>query len=91
MHFPMPEGDPCFFCEIASGKTRQWQIVEEDELTITLLNGRQFEIGQCVVIPRRHAPTLLDLDEAEESAVMAAARAVVTQQERRGSSLQRQV
>ena len=74
MRFPMPEGDPCFFCEIASGKTRQWQIVEEDELTISLLNGRQFEIGQCVVISRRHAPTLLDLDEVEGSAVMAAAK-----------------
>jgi len=53
MHFPMPDGDPCFFCEIVNGNTHQWQIVEEDELTITLLNGRQFEIGQCVVIPRR--------------------------------------
>jgi diadenosine tetraphosphate (Ap4A) HIT family hydrolase len=73
MSFPMPEGDPCFFCEIANGNTHQWQI-EEDELTMTLLNGRQFEIGQCVVIPRRHAPTLLDLDESEEAAVMAAAR-----------------
>ncbi len=45
-------------------------------MTITLLNGRQFEIGQCVVIPRRHVPTLLDLEEAEESAVMAAAKRV---------------
>jgi diadenosine tetraphosphate (Ap4A) HIT family hydrolase len=76
MHFPMPEGDPCFFCEIANGNTHQWQIVEEDELTLTLLNGRQFEVGQCVVIPRRHIPTLLDLEGAEESAVMAAAKRI---------------
>lgn len=74
MNFPMPEGDPCFFCEIANGNTHQWQIIEEDELTMTLLNGRQFEIGQCVVVPRRHAPTLLDLKETEEAAVMAAAK-----------------
>ena len=74
MHFPMPEGDPCFFCEIANGNSHQWQIVDESELTMTLLNGRQFEIGQCVVIPRRHAPSLLDLEEAEEAAVMTAAR-----------------
>jgi diadenosine tetraphosphate (Ap4A) HIT family hydrolase len=74
MHFPMPEGNPCFFCEIANGNTHQWQIVDEDEITITLLNGRQFEIGQCVVIPRRHVPTLLDLESSEESAVMAAAK-----------------
>ena len=74
MPFPMPEGDPCFFCEIANGNTHQWQIIQEDKLTMTLLNGRQFEIGQCVVIPRRHAPTILDLEEVEASAVMAAAK-----------------
>ncbi len=74
MQFPMPEGNPCFFCEIANGNTHQWQIIVEDKLTISLLNGRQFEIGQCVVIPRRHVLTLLDLESAEESAVMAAAK-----------------
>jgi diadenosine tetraphosphate (Ap4A) HIT family hydrolase len=72
----MPEGDPCFFCEIANGNTHQWQIVVENELTMTLLNGRQFEIGQCVVIPRRHVPTLLDLEGPEEAAVMAAAKRI---------------
>lgn len=41
-----------------------------------LLNGRQFEIGQCIVIPQRHAPTLLDLNSTEESAIMSAARRV---------------
>ena len=76
MHFPMPVGDPCFFCEIANGTAHQWQIVEESNLTMTLLNGRQFEIGQCVVIPRRHAPTLLDLEGDEESAVMSAAKRI---------------
>ena len=64
-HFPMPETDSCYFCDIAAGGLNQWQIVAEDELTLTLLNGRQFEVGQCIVIPRRHAPTLLDLEETE--------------------------
>ena len=70
----MPDGDPCFFCEVANGSQNQWQVIEESELTLTLLNGRQFEVGQCIVISRRHAPTLLDLIDAEESAVMAAAK-----------------
>ena len=74
MNLPMPDVDGCFFCEIANGHTHQWQIIEEDDLTMTLLNGRQFEMGQCVIIPRRHAPTLLDLEAAEEGAVMAAAK-----------------
>ncbi len=70
----MPDGDPCFFCEVVNGNANQWLIIEKPELTLTLLNGRQFEVGQCVVIPRRHAPTLLDLRVVEESAVMAAAK-----------------
>ena len=74
MHFPMPDGDPCFFCEIVNGNKHQWQIIAEDELTITLLNGRQFETGQCIVIPRRHAPSILDLIDEEDAAVMAAAK-----------------
>lgn len=76
MHFPMPPGDPCYFCEIVTGVALQWQIIEESDLTMTLLNGRQFEIGQCVVIPRRHAPTLFDLDVDEELAVISAAKRV---------------
>ena len=55
MHFPMPDGEPCFFCEISDGNIHEWQVIAEDELTMTLLNGRQFETGQCLVIPRRHA------------------------------------
>lgn len=74
MHFPMPEGDPCFFCEILNGNDNQWLFIEGDEQTVTLLNGRQFEIGQCVVVPRRHVPTVLDLNDIEGSAVLAAAR-----------------
>lgn len=74
MHFPMPDAESCFFCEIANGNANQWQIIAADELTMTLLNGRQFETGQCIVIPRRHAPTILDLETAEETAVMAAAK-----------------
>jgi len=76
MYFPMPEGDSCFFCEVVNGNAHQWQVIDESDLTMTLLNGRQFEVGQCVVIPRRHAPTLLDLEESEGLAVMSAAKRV---------------
>jgi diadenosine tetraphosphate (Ap4A) HIT family hydrolase len=61
MYFPMPDGDPCFFCEIANGNAHQWQVIEAGEMTMTLLNGHQFEVGRCAIIPRRHVPTLLDL------------------------------
>jgi len=66
--------EPCYFCEIIEGAIEQWNIVEKSSLTITMLNGRQFEVGQCVIVPVRHAPTLLDLTEQELAAVMIAAK-----------------
>jgi diadenosine tetraphosphate (Ap4A) HIT family hydrolase len=66
--------DPCYFCEIVAGRTDQWNVLERTDLTMTVLNGRQYEIGQCMVVPLRHAPTVLDLNAREDAAVMAAAR-----------------
>lgn len=71
---PLPEMNPCYFCEIVEGNRERWNVIEDTELTLTVLNGRQFEVGQCVVLPVRHAPTLLDLTEQEGAAVMAAAK-----------------
>lgn len=74
MSFPLPDGDPCYFCElVASGKTA-WNVLQRNEMTMTVLNGRQYEVGQCIVFPIRHAPTLIDLREAEGTAVMNAAK-----------------
>jgi diadenosine tetraphosphate (Ap4A) HIT family hydrolase len=71
---PLPGMEPCYFCEIIRGAVDRWQVIEETALTVTLLNGRQYEAGQCFVVPVRHAPTLLDLDADEGAAVMAAAQ-----------------
>jgi histidine triad (HIT) family protein len=65
--------DPCYLCEIVEAASG-WNIIERADLTMTVLNGRQFEIGQCMVLPVRHAPTLLDLTEPESAAVMSAAK-----------------
>jgi diadenosine tetraphosphate (Ap4A) HIT family hydrolase len=67
--------DPCYLCGIVEAPA-SWNVVERTALTVTILNGRQFEVGQCMVLPRRHAPTVLDLTEGEEAAVMAAAKRV---------------
>ena len=74
MTFPLPKMEPCYLCAIVEGKSASWNVIDRGELTVTIFNGRQFEIGQCMVLPVRHAPTLLDLTEREEAAVMAAAR-----------------
>ena len=74
MPIVLPVQDPCYFCEIIHGRADRWNVVARDASTITLLNGRQYEAGQCMVVPLRHAPTLLDLTPAEDAAVLAAAR-----------------
>lgn len=74
MSLPLPEMHPCYFCEIIEGRGGRWNVIHRDQLTITLLNARQFEPGQCVVLPLRHAPTLLELTPRETSAVMTAAQ-----------------
>lgn len=81
MNFAMPVMEPCYFCEIARGMDA-WNVIDRDDSTITVLNGRQYEAGQCMVFPLRHAPTLLDLDDLEAAGIMKAARyigSVITQ------------
>ena len=68
-------GDPCYFCEAAAGRTEK-AVVEETDLTLTLVNWMQYERGQVYVIPRRHAPTLFDLTDEEAVAVMRTVRRV---------------
>jgi len=70
MSLPLPDGDPCYFCEIVSGQADPWNVVKRSETTLVVLNGRQYEIGQCMVVPARHAATLLDLTEAELTQIM---------------------
>lgn len=74
MSFPLPETESCYLCDIASGNGDDWNVVSQSELTVTVLNGRQYEVGQCMIFPVRHAPTILDLTASEEAAIMAAAR-----------------
>ena len=74
MPLNLPETDACYFCEIIDGRSDRWNVLAEEESTLTLLNGRQFEDGQCLVVSRRHAPTILDLTAQESASVMRAAR-----------------
>ena len=67
--------NPCFLCEAIAGREDKG-IVEETEQTLTLVNWKQFELGQVYVIPRRHAPTLFDLTDDEAIAIMRAVRRV---------------
>lgn len=43
MPIRLPTNDPCYFCQIIEGKSESRNIVEETELTLTLLNRRQLK------------------------------------------------
>ena len=75
--FELPVMTPCVFCEMLEGRL-DMGLVEETDLTLTIVNMRQYEVGQVFVIPRRHAPTILDLTDEESSALMNAVRRVST-------------
>lgn len=72
----LPKQYPCEFCEGMAGRDEKWTVVAECEHTLTVINPSQFEVGQCCVITRRHAGTLLDLSDHECTAVIASAKRV---------------
>jgi histidine triad (HIT) family protein len=72
----LPLRDPCDLCEGIAGREARWALIEEAELTLTVVNPWQFEVGQCCVITRRHVATLLDLSDAEGAAIALAAKRV---------------
>ncbi len=74
MTLQLPIVDSCYFCDIFEYRVSRWSVIYESDLIAILLNGRQFEVGQCMVVPIRHAPTLLDLSEEEDAAIMSAAK-----------------
>lgn len=75
MPLELPQG-PCIFCERIAGQGDRWAVIEEADLTIAVINPRQYEEGQAMVLPVRHAPTLLDLTDAEAAALMVGARRI---------------
>lgn len=74
MTLELPQMEPCIFCEGMAGRLEDWLVLEETGLTLSVLTATQFEVGQSLVVPRRHAPTLLDLTDAEGAAIIAAAK-----------------
>ena len=72
----LPKQNPCEFCEGMAGRDETWAVIDKCELTQTVINPSQYEIGQCCVITRRHVGTLLELSDGESSAIIVAAKKV---------------
>jgi len=63
--------DGCVFCGIVRG-TQPASVVWEDNLTIAVVDLRQFHAGHTLVIPRQHLRDVRELDHSTGAALMAA-------------------
>jgi histidine triad (HIT) family protein len=70
----MPDSDPnCLFCKIVAGELPS-QIVQEDERTIAFMDINPATRGHSLVVPRRHAKDLLEIDPDDLAATVIAAQ-----------------
>ncbi len=68
----MSEPD-CIFCKIVAGELPA-QIVDEDERTVAFMDINPGTRGHLLVVPRRHARDLLEIDQEDLAATMSAAQ-----------------
>ncbi len=54
--------EDCILCELHPDR---FEIIDENELGLTLRDSYPVTEGHCLIIPRRHAETYFDMNEAE--------------------------
>lgn len=74
LHLEVPQEEDCAFCAYLRGD-RPYTIMSRDETVATLVTREQRGISHLLVVPIRHAPTILDLTDAESVEIMRAVRA----------------
>lgn len=74
MPIEMPNQDPCRICQGIRGNEDRLVLVEQHERCAILMTHEQFEVGQCIVVPTRHAGTLIDLTPEEAADIMSTAQ-----------------
>jgi len=72
----LPQREPCPFCENVTGR-HQCAFIFRDETISSFVSPRQYGKGAVLVIPNRHAPTVLDLNAGELSAILQHAQELV--------------
>ncbi|MEW6059532.1 MAG: HIT domain-containing protein [Actinomycetota bacterium] len=58
----------CTFCDIVSGRMPA-QVVFEDELTMAFMDAFPFSNGHTLVVPKRHAADIYELQQPDADAV----------------------
>ncbi len=62
-------GERCIFCEMIAG-TFPVSLICQDELTLAVVDIRQFHPGHVLVMPRAHLADVRELDEVTGAALM---------------------
>jgi histidine triad (HIT) family protein len=65
----------CLFCKIIAGEL-PGQIIAEDERTVAFMDINPATRGHALVVPRRHATDLLDIEPDDLAATVLAAQRV---------------
>ena len=65
----------CVFCKIRDGHIPSLKVYE-DERTLCFMDINPLNAGHCLVITKRHAPTIFESDEEDLKAAITAAKHV---------------
>lgn len=76
-HLELPTDGDCAFCAYLDG-SRPYTVLARTEDVAVLVTREQRGISHLLIVPVRHAPTLLDLTDAEADAVMTWLRKAAT-------------
>ncbi|HYO29771.1 MAG TPA: HIT family protein [Thermomicrobiales bacterium] len=68
----MADHSPCVFCEIVAGRASA-SVVFEDDAVVAFLDIRPVTPGHLLVIPKRHAAFLAEMEESEGARVFVVA------------------
>ena len=69
----------CIFGEIVTGKAEAYR-VNEDELSLGILDINPFTQGHCLVISKRHVPWWRDWTEEETKSLFSVSRIIARKQ-----------
>jgi len=65
---PTSQNQPCLFCAIAAGKIPAFKVMEDSD-TIAFLDINPSSPGHTLVIPKKHARDIFEIDEDSIQAV----------------------
>ena len=68
-HLVVPDAYPCAFCDYLAG-VRPFTILHRNKTAAILVTREQRGVSHLLVVPTRHAPTILDLQDEEARVIM---------------------